>query len=284
MNCGSAIPSGSDAVRPPSVADKFYPADPRALAGGIKEFLGECSGDAPEGDPVALISPHAGYMYSGMTAAEGYHAVRSGKFDSVVVVAPSHREYFDGISVYPGRAYSTPLGEMPVDDALRRELAGGDEMIGVSEAGHRGEHAIEVQLPFLLTLFGAIPFLPVVMGDQRSPLCYHLGKRLAEVLPGRRALMVASTDLSHYHPSADARRIDGRFIDLLGKFDYRGIMEGLEDGTVEACGGGPVVAVLMAAASLGADRVVIRRQCNSGDTGGDASAVVGYVSAVATAS
>ena len=283
MTLGSTIPSGRDAVRPPAVAGQFYPADPGVLAAEIGQLFEQCSGDVPAGIPVALISPHAGYMYSGLTAAEGYHAVRSGEFDAVVVVSPSHREYFDGISVYPGRSYSTPLGEMPVDDALRRALTGGDEIIRVSDAGHHGEHAIEVQLPFIATLFGKIPFLPVVMGDQRSPLCYHLGRRLPEALSGRKALIVASTDLSHYHPYATAQRIDGRFIDLLGKFDYRGIMEGLEDGSVEACGGGPAVAVLMAAAALGADRVVIHHHCNSGDTGGDASAVVGYVSAVATA-
>ena len=173
---------------------------------------------------------------------------------------------------------------MPVDGDLRRALTAGDDFITVSDAGHRGEHAIEVQLPFIITLFGRIPFLPVVMGDQRGALCRHLGKKLAAALAGRRALIVASTDLSHYHPAPVARRIDGRFIALLERFDHAGIMEGLEDGSLEACGGGPVVAALSAASAAGADRVVVRRHCNSGDTGGDASSVVGYVSAVAMAS
>ncbi len=272
------------AVRRAAVAGQFYSADPVTLERDVNEMLGRCYGHIPAGVPVALVSPHAGYRYSGPTAAEGYSAVRSGKFDVVVIVAPSHREYFDGISIFPGKSYATPMGELSVDDDLRRALTVDDRFIRVSEEGHRDEHAVEVQLPFIIALFGALPFLPVVMGDQRGGLCLHLGTRLAAALAGRRALIVASTDLSHYHPSDVARRIDARFVALLEQFDVQGIIQGLDDGSLEACGGGPVVAALSAASAAGADRVVVRRACNSGDTGGDTSSVVGYVSAVAMAS
>ena len=194
MNRAGAAMTAHDAVRPPVVAGQFYAADPRALAREIGDFFGQCSADIPAGIPVALISPHAGYRYSGPTAAEGYNAVRSGTFDTVIVISPSHREYFDGISVYPGKSYATPLGELPVDGDLRRALTAGDDVITVSEAGHRGEHAIEVQLPFIITLFGPVPFLPVVMGDQRAALCRHLGKKLAASLAGRKALIGARHD------------------------------------------------------------------------------------------
>jgi AmmeMemoRadiSam system protein B len=275
--------SGRDAVRPPAVAGQFYPSGARELTAALDSMFAGCSGQNLPGEPVALIAPHAGYPYSGRTAAEGYQAVRSGKFDCVVVLSPSHREYFEGVSVYPGRAYATPFGEMPVDGELRSAITSGDDVIRVSDAGHRDEHAVEVQLPFISRLFGAIGILPVVMGDQRREFCFHLGEKLSAVLAGRRALIVASTDLSHYHPYATAQKIDRRFAGLLAGFDYRGIMDELEAGTVEACGGGPAVAALMAAEAIGADRVVIAHQCNSGDTGADAESVVGYVSAVATA-
>lgn len=271
------------AVRPPAVAGLFYSADPRRLAADIEEMLGRCAGESAPGRAVTLVSPHAGYVFSGRTAAEGFNAAREGSFDVVVVISPSHREYFDGVSIYPGKAYATPLGDLSVDDGLRREITRGGESIVASGAGHGGEHAVEVQLPFILSLFGAVPILPIVMGDQRRELCFRLGERLASCLAGRSALIVASTDLSHYHQYAAAQAIDRRFIDLLSRFDYESLMAGLEDGSLEACGGGPTVAALIAAAALGADTMEIRHQCNSGDTGGDRSSVVGYVSAVAAA-
>lgn len=272
-----------DAVRPPAVAGLFYPSDPVRLASDIDSMFALCSRGPAAGRAVTVVSPHAGYVYSGRTAAEGFHAVRGGTFDVVVVISPSHREYFDAVSVYPGKAYATPLGDLPVDEGLRRDLTAGAESIVASAAGHGAEHAIEVQLPFVLTLFGRLPILPIVMGDQRRELCYRLGERLGAALAGRSALIVASTDLSHYHPYAVAQGIDRRFIELLSRFDYDGLMAGLEEGSIEACGGGPTVAALIASSILGADRVDVRHHCNSGDSGGDDSAVVGYVSAVATA-
>jgi AmmeMemoRadiSam system protein B len=272
-----------DAVRPPAVAGLFYPADPLRLSADIDEMFRRCEGKAADGRAVTIVSPHAGYAYSGQTAAEGFIGARDGSFDVVVVISPSHREYFDGVSIYPGGAYSTPLGELPVDAALRRALTEDGGPIVVSGAGHGAEHAVEVQLPFVLSLFGRVPILPIVMGDQRRELCYLLGERLASCLAGRAALIVASTDLSHHHPATVAREIDDRFIDLLARFDCGGLMAGLEDGSLEACGGGPTVAALLAASALGAGRIEVRHRCNSGDTGGPGSSVVGYVSAVATA-
>ncbi len=273
----------STGCRHAAVAGAFYPSEPGPLAKLLRDLFGQCSATPAAGTPVTLISPHAGYRYSGRTAAEGYYALREERFEAVVVISPSHNEYFDGISVYPGTAYSTPLGDLRVDDQLRRDLTEGDGLITISEAGHGPEHAVEVQLPFIVELFGAIPFLPVVMGDQRRELCAHLGRRLARILAGRRALIVASTDLSHYHPDPIAREIDGRFLDLLGRFDHPGLMAALEAGSVEACGGGPAVAALSAAGGLGARTVDIRHYSNSGDAGSDPSSVVGYVSAIASA-
>jgi len=273
-------------IRPPAVAGRFYPSDPRRLSGDVERLLSGATAARrmfhrrfPR-PPLSFIVPHAGYMYSGGTAAEAYSLLRGSAVDLVVIVSPSHAEAFDGITIYPGTSYATPMGEVPVDEGMRARLAAGDPFIRVAEAGHRAEHAVEVHLPFLLSVLGPVPFLPVVMGDQRRQLCLHLARRLGDELRGRNVLMIASTDLSHYHPYAEAAAIDGRFVDLVGRFDPMAIMDGLETGSLEACGGGPAVAVMKAAALLGADRAIVLDHRNSGDTGGDRSTVVGYLSAV----
>ena len=270
-------------VRQAAVAGLFYPADPRELADAIRELFDECDRPPAPGRAVAVVSPHAGYVYSGKTAAEGFHALGSGRYDVVVVISPSHREYFPGVSVYPGLAYATPLGELEVDAGLRRELASAGDWIAASPAGHRGEHAVEVQLPFVLSLFGRVPILPVVMGDQRRELCLRLADALSAHLAGRSALIVASTDLSHYHPAHIAHDLDGKFAALVERFDPEGLLAALEDGSTEACGGGPTVAALAAARALGASKIDIRHRSDSSDAGADPSSVVGYLSAVAVA-
>jgi len=266
-------------VRPPAVAGMFYPGLAGQLEAQVSEFLDVAQPEKLQDDIVALVSPHAGYVYSGPTAANGYKLLEKRRFETVVIVSPSHREYFDGISLYGGSAYRTPMGDTPLDVQLREQITEGERLIVVSDAGHRSEHAIEVQLPFLQKVLGDFQFLPVVMGDQRRELCFLLGHKLAQVLVGRKALLIASTDLSHFHPYSAAVERDKRVIDLVGSFDYEGLMTDLELEKAEACGGGPTVAVMLAARELGADRVVILHHCNSGDVTGDRSGVVGYLSA-----
>jgi len=273
----------SGEIRPPAVAGMFYPADPGQLAAEVESLLSSTTTGTPRTPisppPLALIVPHAGYMYSGMTAAAAYSLVRGAGFDAVVIVSPSHRESFDGISIYPGAAYQTPVGEMPVDAELRAALAGDDPVIRVRPEGHGNEHAVEVHLPFLLAVLGSIPILPVVMGDQSREYSMHLGNRIHEISRGKNILLLASTDLSHYHPYARANEIDARFVELVRQFDAMGILEGLENRSLEACGGGPAVAVMIAASLMGARISTILDHRNSGDTTGDRSSVVGYLSA-----
>ncbi len=269
------------AVRPPAVAGMFYTGHATALEREVDELLSRARAATVPGTPVALIVPHAGYVYSGATAARAYALLRTKMFETVVIVSPSHREYFNGVSVYNGAAYRTPLGEMTVDADLRDHLLEKETLIEASVRGHGAEHAVEVQLPFLQKTLGDAKILPIVMGDQRREYCYHLGKRLAEVLSGRRVLLVASSDLSHYHPYDEAVSLDTIVIEDLRAFDPDRLMEDLESDRTEACGGGPAVAVLLAARALGADRVEVLYRCNSGDVTGDRDAVVGYVSAAA---
>lgn len=270
-------------IRHPAVAGKFYPAEPDRLRTMIESLLDEASPVKVRGEIRGIIAPHAGYMYSGLTAAHAYRLLRGKKYDVVVVVSPSHFEYFHGVSVYPGDAYETPLGRISVDAQLREVLMRTSDVILASEAGHRAEHALEVQLPFLQQVLSgrAYTLLPLVVGDQKREICFGLGDALAEVLKDLNVLVVASTDLSHYYPATVAERLDVVMERDVAAFDYERLMSDLEAHRTEACGGGPTVAVMAALKGLGVSSMTVTHRSTSGDTTGDYSSVVGYLSAVA---
>lgn len=271
-------------IRPPAVAGMFYPDDSRILHQQLDELLEKVGRQNVEGKLIALVSPHAGYIYSGFTAAHGFALLKGLSFDTVVIVSPSHREYFDGISIYGGGAYRTPLGDVAVDDDLRSLLIMNDTIITVSDSGHRQEHAVEVQIPFLQKSLNNFKILPIVMGDQRREYCLYFGKKLAHSIAGKKILLLASTDLSHYYPYHIAENLDRIMIDEVSRLDVEQLMLDLETEHTEACGGGPTVAVLFAARELGANKAYILHTCNSGDVTGDKSGVVGYLSAAITQS
>jgi hypothetical protein len=259
----------------------FYPGDPAQLKSEISLLLLQAKGKRIEGIIRGIISPHAGYRYSGFTAANAYSLVQGIEYETVVIVSPSHREYFDGVSVFQGEAYETPLGTVPLDTKLRERLKCEAPFVVASDFGHGEEHAIEVQLPFLQHVLHQFHLLPVVIGNQDRKYCFGLGEALATVLSGSNYLLVASTDLSHYHSSDAANALDKTVMDDVAAFDYERLMSGLEAGTTEACGGGPMVATMVALQRLGVKHIEVLHHCNSGDITGDRNRVVGYLSAVA---
>ncbi|MGC8595637.1 MAG: AmmeMemoRadiSam system protein B [Candidatus Kryptoniota bacterium] len=277
--------SGENFVRPPAVAGLFYPADKDTLKKTVDDFLvaaGKITEQEKDSNIVAMICPHAGYQYSGPTAGHAYAAVRGKSFGTVVIVSPSHREYFDGISVFSGNGYSTPLGTISIDTDLRDALCNvGEGLIEKSKIGHRNEHAIEVQLPFLQVAIGEFKLLPIVMGEQKPQYCFSLGHFLADVLKNTNSLIIASSDLSHYHDYQSANELDAICRDDIVRGSADDFMRDIESGNCEACGAGPIAAVMVASKLLGADKWKILHHCNSGDTGGDKFAVVGYLAAIA---
>ena len=266
-------------VRKPAVAGSFYDGDPGRLSHQVDLLLTQAEDTDLEGTIRALVSPHAGYMYSGLAAAVGYKALRGSTYEAVLMVGPSHRESFDGVSIYPGDAYRTPLGDVPIHTEIRAALAAQSPVFVLSDVGHRSEHCLEVQLPFLQKVLGEFSFVPMIVGNQSKEICLSLGTAIAEVSRGKNILLVASSDLSHYHPYNTAVSLDRRVIDQVESFDELALMEQIETERVEACGGGPVVSVMHAAKLLGANRSQVLFYCNSGDITGDKSAVVGYLSA-----
>ena len=271
---------GTPKVRPPAVAGSFYPADPNELGKMLDGFLAKAA-PPPVDNLVALVAPHAGYIHSGPVAAYSYALLKGRKYDRVVVIAPSHYEAFGFSSVFDGAAYQTPFGQVPVDQAFAAKLARMNSTIRLSGVGHtpsadHPEHALEVQLPFLQRTLGQFQLVPIVMGDQSYDACRALGAALARLVQGTNTLIVASSDLSHYHPYDAAVKLDHKTLKAIEEYDYFDLSRNLEARVWEACGGGPIVATMIAAERLGATQAKLLHYANSGDTAGDRSRVVGY--------
>jgi hypothetical protein len=263
----------------------FYPSDPVELTRMIAEMYSQAEKRPLSGPPLAIIAPHAGYPYSGMTAARAYKLIEGEEFETVVVVSPSHTVFFKGCSVYDGDAYQTPLGEIEVDRKLAERIADLHPAVHFSSQGHavgaqRGEHSLEVQLPFLQIMLGKFKVVPIVMGEQDEDTAVALGEVLASALHGTDTLMVASTDLSHFHDLPTANRLDDEVRKALESYDPGELLSRLDTGSGEACGGGPVASVLMASKRLGGSDVKVVDYTTSADATGDTSEVVGYLSAV----
>ncbi len=271
-------------VRRPAVAGSFYPGTEEELRNNVHYYLN--TEIEPMSDVVGIVAPHAGYMFSGKVAGTIYGAIRELSPETVVLIGPSHLEYFKGICVYEGDAFQTPLGEVAIDAGFRERLTQKDERIFAGVKGHssngNGEHCLEVQLPFLQELFDEFQIVPIIMGDQNWEYCELLGRTLAEACAGHNCLLIASSDLSHYHSYEVAQVIDARFIQTLQKGEPKQLAEALEAREVEACGGGPVVATLLASQLLGAGKIKILLYQNSGDVWVDKTRVVGYLAAAFT--
>jgi AmmeMemoRadiSam system protein B len=268
-------------IRQAAVAGSFYPGNEGALSGMVTNFLKSAVNEALP-DITGLVSPHAGYIYSGQVAACSYKQVEGKKYESVIIIAPSHSEYFDFNSVFNGRAYRTPLGVVEVDTERAERLAGNGtykNYIKLSDFGHGREHSLEVQLPFLQTIFENLKIVPVVMGSQSKNNIESLGNAIGTTFKGENILVVASTDLSHYHDYKSASALDALVMDHINSFDPMRFTGAVSSEEVEMCGGGPVAAVMIASGMLGANSSKVLCYKNSGDTGGDKSAVVGYLSA-----
>jgi MEMO1 family protein len=266
-------------VRPPVVAGMFYPEHEQELRHTVESLMNEAPPSPHSGSLLGLVVPHAGYMYSGRTAARAFALLKNRQIGTVVLVGPSHREYFDGVSVFSGASFKTPLGSVEVDASLRSDLMKKYPSIQSSVVGHKAEHSLEVQLPFLQFAVHDLKILPIVMGDQKRNYCEGLGSALAEVAKDHGLFFVASSDLSHYYPSRVAQKLDAVAIASIQELNYDALMSDLEGNQTEACGGGPIAAVLYAAKRAGADFCEVLDSCNSGDVSGDTERVVGYVSA-----
>ena len=268
-------------VRPSPIVGTWYEGNAKSLAHSVDEYLNKAKLPALDGEAVAVIAPHAGHRYSGPVAGYAFAAIRSRSPELVAVISPFH-----SLAPYPlittaHDAYGTPLGNIEVDKAALAELAQAHLDVPITPVRADREHSLEIELPFLQrALSGDFKLLPIMIHAQEVNVARKLGFALATVLKGKNALLVASTDLSHFHDQLTAERFDREMLRRFESFDPESIFEAERTGKAFACGHAAVAAVLWAARELGANKVKVLQHATSGDMMGDYSSVVGYGAAV----
>ncbi len=275
-------------VRPPAFAGSWYAGTPDRLRSQIEEAFTRKLGpgslpivvkDGPR-SVVGLVCPHAGYMYSGHVAAHGYYQLaKDGKPDVVVIFSPNHTGRGSALAVMNEGVWRTPLGDVEIDTETADEILQGSQIIDVDEMAHAYEHSIELQLPFLQYLYGSdFKFVPVTFMMQDLESSREVGKATAKALSGKNALVIASTDMSHYEPQARAEKKDRIALEAAVKLDEEQYYSIIESHAVSSCGYGPTIAAITASKELGAKKAKLLCYRTSGDVTGDYSGVVGYAS------
>lgn len=276
--------SASLDFRPSPIAGKWYPGDPLQLARSVDGYLKAAKLPRLAGEVVAVVAPHAGHMYSGPVAGYAFATLVELQVELVVVVSPMHYPYPQPLLTTAHQAYRTPLGDVQVDEAALAHLDEGlQARLGyrLERVWHDQEHSVEIELPFLQrSLAGEFHLLPVMVREQIGRVARALGSALAEVLAGRKAIMVASTDLSHFYPQPTARILDEEMLRRLATLDPEAVLEAEEEGKAFACGHGALAAVMWASKELHGDEVKVLNYATSGDVTGDYGQVVGYGAAV----
>lgn len=263
-------------VRRAAVAGTWYPASAEQLGREVDGYVDD-AGVEPSAPPLAIVAPHAGLKYSGPVAAFAYKAARQGQYRAAMLVGPSHFLGFEGVSIWPRGSWQTPLGLVRVAEDVAETVLRASNVVVEHRPAHAREHSLEMQLPFLARLLPGVPIVPMVMGRQDRKTAFALGTAIESA--GRGVLLIASSDLSHFHDADTAALMDTIVLEQVATLDAEGLMQALEREPQHACGGGPMVAVLHAARRLGATSARILKYGDSGDVTGDKSSVVGYMSA-----
>jgi MEMO1 family protein len=270
-------------VRPAAVAGTWYPGTAGALTEEVDGYL-SAAAPGPAGRLQAIIAPHAGMMFSGPVAAHAYGASASGDYDVAVLIGPSHFAAFEGAALWPDGAFESPLGAARIDSGAAHALAESPVVHPLLSA-HRREHSLEMQLPFLQRVHPNLPIVPVLIGFQTRETIDALADAVVRAFAGRRPLLVASTDLSHYFDAGTAAGLDARVQHCVNAFDADALLDLFEQypeherGRYVACGGGAAITVMKAARALGADEGRVLKYAHSGEVSGDYDGVVGYLAA-----
>ena len=272
-------------IREPAVAGQFYPSDPVALRLAVEKFAQDAAPPKVV-RPVAIVAPHAGYVYSGRIAADAFRQAQGSEYKLFVILGTNHTvPPFPGVAVYPGGGFRTPLGVAEVDRNAAEAMLSADPGFVSRDEPHLREHSVEVLVPFIQVLFPDAKILPLIVGAPDPALCDRLGKALGAVLRGRKTLVVASSDLSHYPSAKDASVVDRKVLEAVALLDPASVRtaiaaemsRGIPGLATCACGEAPILAAMSAAKALGATRGVVVSYANSGDVpGGDTRRVVGY--------
>jgi len=274
-------------VRYPCQAGTFYADSDKALRRQIEEcFLHRFGpGKFPklkENDRrrlISIISPHAGYIFSGPVAANGYYyAAGDGKPNSIIILGPNHTGYGSGVSIVTDQIWRLPFGDIEVDSKLAKEIQSSSSYTDIDDQAHRFEHSVEVQLPFLQYIYGTFKFVPICMMMQDLEVCRDLGNAIAKVTYDKNVLIIASTDLTHYEPQEIATKKDQLIIDTILNLDEEALQTVVELNNVSMCGYGPATVAIIVAKKLGATKAKLLSYKTSGDIINNGRSVVGYAS------
>ena len=275
-------------IRHAAWADQFYPGDPEQLKQVISSYLQMADERKYASRIVGIIAPHAGYVFSGRTAAAAYRQVEGETYDTVVLLAPSHGAYIEGVSAYNGDYYETPLGNVPVDTDAVQRLAASAANVKSDETGHesltdRAEHSLEVQLPFLQSVLTDFNIVPLVFHDFTWDNCRQLGDAIAALFDASTTLIVASSDLYHGQSYDECCRMDERTLDSIENDSAIQFCYGSNSKKVMACGAGPIATLKLVAEKWETHQPQVIARTNSADvTGAKKGYVVGYAAAVVT--
>jgi len=274
----------SSAVRRSVIAGQWYPGTRQGLTRTVDGYLAKVDQPPVEGDLLGLISPHAGYTYSGQTAAHAYHQLEGRQVDTVVLMGPSHRAWVGEYAVNREAAYETPLGRVPLDRAFIGKL---EQRVTLRHIEGDAEHSLEIQLPFLQRELADFRLVPILISADDAAAARRLGAALAEIIGQRsgedgQVLLMASSDLHHIDDYAEVVRRDQQVVDAIGAYDLPALTSLLLAPGCSVCGRMPILATLHAAKALGADAVEILHHTTSGDVTGQkwpGQYTVGYLAA-----
>jgi len=260
-------------------ADQWYPADPKELNAQLDSFFAKADPVVPNQDILGIISPHAGYVFSGPVAAYGFKAIAQLKADTVIVMGPSHKYYFTGIAVYPEGEFATPIGNFKIDSEIAKEFAT-LPLVNFDKHYFSGEHSVEAQLPFLKKVLPDVKIVPIVFGDLDYEGLGQVAQKLLEISQKRKILVIASSDLSHFLDYDATNAIDGETVGLIQNNESKKLWDIRNDKNGRACGITDITAFLRYV-ELRSGKMTILKYLNSGDTSGEKGRVVGYTSALA---
>jgi len=278
--------------RAPAVAGIFYPSDARELYQLIELSFKEQRfgpGHLPPSEEFnrrriyGIVSPHAGYVYSGAVAANGYYEISSMKFDRIVMIGPNHYGIGTGLATVRNGIWETPLGEVEVDSELASQIAENSGILDFDELAHSRDHCLEVQLPFLQYFKkNQFKIVPIIMIMQDKVTASEIGESIASSTRNLNTLLIASSDFTHYEPNDEAHRKDDELIKAILSLDISNFYTTFERLNVSACGYGAIASIMTAAKALGATKGELLRYATSGDVMGDTNNVVGYASIIFT--
>ncbi len=275
-------------VRRPARAGQFYPGTREALTEMVNQFLANAENVQISGRPIGIWVPHAGYQFSGQIAANAYRPLRDLDVNAVVIFGANHTMYLEGASIGIWDAYRTPLGDVNVDTVLARKIMAASPLISNIPQVHQYEHSVEVQLPFVQTVLPGVPIVPVVMGNLSYDKCQQVAEAVAASVGGRKVLLIASSDMSHYPNYQDAYSVDAKTLNAVDKYNPKSVWslshtllkENIPGLDCTLCGLQAVVTVMLTSEKLGAKDVEMLPYANSGDVSGERQRVVGYGAAI----